>query len=320
MRRDKFTVNVPRERIVTRDYWELLDIAPEDRIEFTNQFFYKDLIVTKETAVKQLKGHSEMRLVGWRTYEIVDFETEDKMVVFRMMKVISYAIEVVPYQNATILENELYSQISDNAGYKSGGQLSSELTKPYDNDDYAIPNCDEIDWKYIPVSEQVDIEDMNFIEVVLRANDKRIRDRVKGIKVYEEFELLGKDRCSVGAFSFITKHCNGAVYRDGVCYGHWMQMQDREPGYNPGLPYESLHTAQRPYIASLDEAGIFARMKAYVEALKDPAPSHLTLKKPRCKHLLHADECSICLNRPSVKSDSIDNLPTDTVDFMVFDY
>lgn len=325
MRRDKFVVSVPRERIVTRDYWELLQLEPEDRIEFTNRFFYKDLTVNRKTAAKQIKKHIQLRFDGWYVYEVVHLRTKDGMVVFRLMKVVSYATEIRPGVNASVFEESLFSSIGDTSfSSRTTYDMYRELDpKTFNRDDFlndSEPTVRHDDFSSPNNYSEIDREDMALMDKILRANDRRVRDRIKGVKVYEEHELLGKDRCSIGAFSFITKHCNGAVYRDGICYGHWMNKQDKRPGYNPGLPYESLHTTRRPYIMPPDYDIIFAKMKDYVEALKDPTPAYVTPKKPRCKHMLHADECSICLKRPSVKPNSIDGLPMDTDTFMVFNY
>ena len=96
MKRDKYKVNVPREHVLTRDYWELLQVDPEDRVEFTNKFFYKDFIITQGTKASEMRKILKARREGWLLYELVDLETPDDTVICRTKKTISVAVSVLP--------------------------------------------------------------------------------------------------------------------------------------------------------------------------------------------------------------------------------
>jgi len=320
MKREFYKVHVPKERVLTRDYWELLQVSPEHRVEFTNKYFYKDVIIKASDRDKQMRKLLKLHREGWKLYEMVNLESVDEVFVYRTMRVISFAITVEPLQGSEVVEIALYSFI----GKRDREVKEKETGFPNRSYDHGLPegilyeNWDKD--STLAGKGGADLDDYNLINVMLKVNDKRVRDRVKGKKVYDEWDLLGKERCSVGAFSFINKHCTQAVYRDGLCYYHWMQTQDKRSGCNPALPDESFHTLKKPYIPSIDEDAIFAKMKQYHEASKPITPAAETPKKPRCKHLLHRNECSICLKRPSVAPDSIDGLPEEVDSFMIFHY
>lgn len=308
MEREFYKVSIPRERVLTRDYWELLQVEPEHRVEFTNKYFYKDVIFTVGSKVKQFSKMLKLKRLGWKLYETVDLSVKYDTVICRLIKVISFAIVVEPSQGSEVVEKPHYSFINE----ADKGERANETGFPNRSYDHDLPEGILYeDWdkdSTLAGKGGADMDDYNLVNAMLRANDKRVRDRVKGKKVYDEWDLLGKARCSVGMYSFTKRHCAQGVYKDGLCYYHWIQMQDKRSGCNPALPDESLHTMKQPYIPSVDIEAIEAKMKQYYEGSKPVTPAGEEKKYARCKHLLIAGECSICTDNPVATSIDISDM------------
>ena len=325
MKRIKYKVSKPRENLITRDYWELLQVDLENRVECTNTFLYENVTMRGSDRASQLREISKLQKKGWKLYESIYFEDTSDTITYKLMKVITRAMNVLPGKDASVFEVNLSEPVKINEyAHRHTDDIESTIEpKVFHYDDFSNEHESPMSYEdldSIQEQNEADKNDMQLVDTWMRVVDKRVRDKVRGKKVYDEWEWLGKKQCAVGAHSFITKHCTQPVYRDKVCYYHWMQLRHSKPGFNPALPGESLHTVEPPYIPSIDEDLIFDKMLQYVEATEPITPAALTPKKPRCKHLLYEDECSICLGKKSIKPDGLEGLPEETDTFMVIDY
>ena len=296
----KFKISKPSERVLTRDYWELLEIDPIDRFEYTNEFYYKNVKVSDDNKVNSMRKLLKLKRAGWKLYETVDLEVTDDTVIYKFIKVISFCREVKLFHGSTVDDDPLYESVNN---------------KPLSAHDLPI-FIDIHDSKGIQISidqrlKAEDIEDQKLFDNIVKILEKRVCDKIDGKKVYDDHELFGRGRCSVGAASFIKRHCNYPIYRDDLCYYHWIQAQDKRSGCNPALPGESLHTTKQPYIKMVNVEDIEAKMKQYYDASKPITPAGEEKKYARCKHLLIAGECSICngSGSTSIDLDDMTGLP-----------